>query len=362
MAEQTKIAIVGWGNIGRGVFEAIKTNESLYGDVALEAIISRRPEQVEKETDSSYLCSRNGVETSKGFNILALQHIEGLENLESDVAILCGGSKDDLPVQGPFLARRFSTVDSFDTHKNIADYTDEKTQSPAVGYFNSVDANARVTGHLSAVSFGWDPGTFSLERVLMESFLPGAKAYAFYGLGKNGGLSMGHSDALRTIKGVKDARQYTHALLSTVEEIRKGKKLDLAQRDMHWRECFVVLENDIAEEKTRVKLEAIQMPNYFKPYKTVVTSVSQEGLAEIDRERGVFHDGLVIAVGENGEVLEYKNIWPSNPLGTAGILVATARAVHRLYSEGKRGAITSLDIPPAYYSPRSRDELLKNIM
>jgi len=347
MPEQTKIAIVGWGNIGRGVYEAIQENP----DMDFAGLVTRRPKEV---TESSHSVHDK--------NILDLNKPESWTGLDADIAILCGGSKDDLPIQGPFFARRFNTVDSFDTHKKIGDYVDENTQSPAVGYFNTMNAHAKVTGHLSAISFGWDPGTFSLERVMMDAFLPGAKAYAFYGLSKKGGLSMGHSDALRTIKGVKDARQYTHAIQDTIKRVRKGEILDLTARDMHWRECFIVLENDTTKEKKRVEAEAKTMPRYFVPYETTVTFVNQKGLDRINRERGMRHDGLVVAVGSNGEVLEYKNIWPSNPEGTAGILVATARAVHRLHKEGKIGAITSLDIAPAYYHPCSREELIARLL
>ena len=180
MPEQTRIAIVGWGNVGRGVYESIYKNP----DMRLAALLTRRPLDV--------TASQHSVKDKK---IIDLNKFESWEELDADVAILCGGSKDDLPVQGPFFARRFNTVDSFDNHKHIADHPDETTGSQAVGYFNTMDAHAKDTGHLAAISFGWDPGTFSVERVLMESFLPRTRAHAFYGLEEHGGLSMGHSDA-----------------------------------------------------------------------------------------------------------------------------------------------------------------------
>lgn len=331
--DKIRMAIVGFGNIGRGVKKSIERNEELYGDVTLAGIITRRPEQVSEEVS----------------DVQVVKHYEG-RVLEPDVAILCGGSANDLPKQGPYFAGVFNTVDSFDNHKKIPGYSDK------------VDEVAKHTGHVSIFSTGWDPGTFSLERLLADAFIPGVKAYGFYGLTEKGGLSMGHSDAIRGIEGVKDARQYTHAKPEAIERVRSGENPDLKPGDMHWRDCYVVAEE--GADLDRIEHDIKTMPDYFKQYKTEVHFVTQE---ELDKNHsGMPHDGVVIASGITGDgnkaLIEYKNQWDSNPEATANIMVASARAAYRMKKDGKSGAFTLLDIPPAYLSPHSREELLAHFM
>ncbi len=346
MDEKIKIAIVGFGNIGHGVKNSIEKNP----DMTLAGVLTRRPEQVEKELPE--------------IPVFDMEFSDWEKYIEADVAILCGGSKNDLPVQGPRIARFFNTVDSFDNHKHIGPYIDKKTEQQMKGYLADMDSVARPSLHTSAISLGWDPGTFSLEKLLANAFIPGAKAYAFYGLTEKGGLSMGHSDAIRQIKGVKDARQYTHAITETIERIRRGENPDLRPGEMHWRECYVVLEADNPLERQRVEHEIQTMPDYFEDYRTVVNFISKEELQK--SHSSMHHDGVVIASGETSPgiraTIEYKNTWECNPEGTAGILVPTARAVHRLNKEGKYGALRIIDIPPAYFSPYSSEDLTKRFM
>lgn len=326
-----KIALIGFGNIARGVIEAVKRNE----DMTISCILSRSPERVKKEIGNAY-------------PIFSSEDLDALKN--ADIAILCGGSKSDLPEQGPFFAQYIHTVDSYDNH------------SQAFEYFTSMDKAAKKASHLSCISIGWDPGTFSVQRVLINAFIPGAKTYGFYGISEKGGLSMGHSDAIRKIDGVLDARQYTHAIPESIERVRNGENPKLEPGELHWRECFVVTKEDADEDAIE---EAIKtMPGYFAPYKTQVYFVSQE---ELDAHHQTFpHDGIVIGAGLTGEQnkarIEYSNIWGSNSESTASTLVAYTRAVFRLANEGKTGAITALDIPPAYISPHSQEELIRNFL
>ena len=329
----TRIAIVGYGNVGRGVYKALERNP----DMSLAGIISRDPNRVRNEF---------------GNTIVPITSPDNLRVINADVAILCGGSKDDLPKQGPFFVEHYNTVDSFDTHAKIPEY------------FHKIDEFARKNGKTSIISAGWDPGTFSVNRVLMDAFLPGTIPKAFYGLGETGGLSMGHSDAVRQVKGVKDARQYTHAIPEAIERVRDGENPDLSVGEMHWRECYVVAESDDPGEMERISDEIISMPNYFKPYKTKVHFVTQEIL---DKQlSGMPHDGLVLAVGETGNgnkaMIEYRNEWESNPEATGNVLIACARACKRFNNEGKNGAYTMLDIPTSYLSPHSNEKLLKDFM
>jgi len=330
--KQVKILVVGLGNVGRGVINSIRNNP----DMTLAGVASRNPDRVRKEiTDVPVVNSADHAA------ILALG---------ADVAILCGGSKSDLPQQGPVFAKLITTVDSFDHHDRIPEY------------FGLMNAAATASGHVSIISTGWDPGIFSLERTLANAFIPGAVAKGFYGLTPVGGLSMGHSDALRTIKGVKDARQYTHAIPAAIEEVRAGSKKSYAAGDLHTRECFVVLEE--GADKDAIYNEIVSMSGYFAPYKTTVNFVTQEELNE--KCKGFPHDGCVVAAGTTGNgnsaVVEYRCQWGSNPEATGNVLVAHARAAARLAAEGRKGAFTILDIPAAYLSPHDRDTLLKNFM
>ena len=328
-----KIAVAGFGNVGRGVIAALKKNP----DMECVGILSRDPERVKKSVSDLPVMQ---IADSTAW----------LAALQPDVVILCGGSKNDLPEQGPAMCKLVNTVDSFDNHSRIPEY------------FKMMDDSARSSGKVALISTGWDPGIFSLERVLGNAFLPGSRAYGFYGLGAQGGLSMGHSDALRTIPGVKDARQYTHAIPEAIERVRNGENPDFKPGDMHTRECFVVLEEGADENAVA---EAIRtMPGYFAPYKTEINFVSQEFLNE--KCAGTPHDGLVIAASTTGDghraTVEYRCQWESNPEATASVLVAHARAVARLASENNSGAFTILDVPPAYFSTASHAELLAKFM
>lgn len=330
-----RILIVGYGNVGRGVMAALKANP----DMELAGIVSRNPDRVRNELGDNAVPVMNAGD------------IEGWKQaLKPDIAILCGGSSTDLPKQGPEFVEHISTVDSFDNHGEIPNY------------FAKMDETARKSGRVAVISTGWDPGIFSLERVLGASFLPGARAYGFYGLGEAGGLSMGHSDAIRRIPGVKDGRQYTHAEPAAVDKARSGSNPQLSAGEMHWRECFVVLEEgaDAAAVENAIKT----MPNYFAPYRTVVNFVSQEELT--GRFGGFPHGGCVIVAGATPDgsraKVEYTCEWGSNPAATASVLVAHARAAFRMKKEGRSGAFTILDIPAAYFSPLSREELLKLYM
>ena len=334
--KKNRVMIAGFGNVGRGVMASIRNNP----DMELIGIASRSPERVKKELGDA-------------LPVVKLADVSvWSRELSPDAVILCGGSKADLPQQGPELCKYVNTIDSFDNHSRIPEY------------FKAMDDAARASGHVSVISTGWDPGIFSLERVLGNSFIPGARAYGFYGMGPAGGLSMGHSDALRTIKGVKDARQYTHAIPDAVEKVRRGENPALEPGDMHSRECFVVLEP--GADPAEVTKAIVSMPGYFEPYDTTVNFVSQEELDTV--YKGFPHDGTVITAGVTGNkekhtaLAEYRCAWGSNPEATANVLVAHARAVIRLAAEGRKGAFTILDIPASYFSLLSREELLKHWM
>ncbi|PKM91984.1 MAG: diaminopimelate dehydrogenase, partial [Euryarchaeota archaeon HGW-Euryarchaeota-1] len=305
MVDKLKIGIVGYGNIGKAVELAVQNNP----DMVVEGIITRRPES---------------VSPISGVQVLSIQEAEKRKDC-FDVFVLCGGSATDLPKQGPFFARLGNCVDSYDTHANMYQY------------FDSINKVAKENKNTYVISAGWDPGTFSMERVFQNTFLPGAKPYTFYGLTPRGGLSMGHSDAVRRVEGVANARQYTHANHEAIEGVRSGENLDLIPRDMHWRECFVVAKK--GADLNKIEQDIKTMPGYFAPYHTTVTFVSQEELDEIDKKRGMCHDGLVLAVGETSPgkwaVMEYKNQWDSNPEATANIMLAYARAGYLLNKKGK---------------------------
>ncbi len=338
----TKIAIVGYGNIGKGVEKAIQKNDEIYNDMVLHSIITRRPDSVLEELKKS-----ENYEEDNFPKVISANNLEDWQNLDIDVAILCGGSKKDLPEQGPLFAKYFNTVDSFDNHKEIPKYYED---------MNNV---AKENSNVSIISAGWDPGTFSFERILQNAFIPGSKPQGFYGLTEKGGLSMGHSDAIRQIEGVQDARQYSHAKEDAIKRVRKGENPDLSPREIHWRECIVVAKEGY--DKEDIKKKIVDMPGYFKPYETTVEFVSQEQLDE--KYSDMPHDGMVISVsktkGGNLARIEYRNIWESNPEGTAGILTASARAAHKMGSKGKKGAYAMWMVAGEEYSPYSRKELLK---
>ena len=330
----TKVAIVGYGNIGKGVYNSITINP----DMELVGIVSRDPKRVLKEgMNSISIYSQNDV-------------LEEKVSLDADVAILCGGSKKDLPTQGPAFARIFNTVDSFDTHSNIPEY------------FEAMDNVARANKNTSVICAGWDPGTFSVNRVLAEAFIPGCIPKGFYGLEQKGGLSMGHSDAVRQIEGVLNARQYTHAIPEAMEKVKRGENPDLLPEQMHWREVYVVAKD--GANTSKIEREIRDMPGYFKNHEVKVHFVSEGRLR--DEFSDMPHDGVVLAVGEtrygNQAIIEYKNQWGNNAEATGNVLVACARATHRLSNQKRHGAFTMLDLSPADLSLRSRDNLLRKFM
>jgi len=265
-----------------------------------------------------------------------------------DVMILCGGSATDLPKQTPELAKYFNVVDSFDTHANI----------PA--HFAAVNEAATLSGHLALISAGWDPGLFSLMRVLSDAVLPDGKTYTFWGRG----VSQGHSDAIRRIKGVIDARQYTVPVPAALEAVRRGEQPDLTTRQKHTRECFVVAEE--GADLARIEQEIKTMPNYFADYDTTVHFISAE---ELKRDHsGIPHGGVVLHSGktagqsDNKHLMEFHLALDSNPAFTSSVLVAYARAVYRLRREYKTGCLTVLDIPFSYLSPKTGEELRRELL
>ncbi|RAV03476.1 diaminopimelate dehydrogenase [Paenibacillus sp. YN15] len=325
MTKQISIGIVGYGNLGRGVEAAIRQNP----DLRLEAIFTRRnPGSVRAE--------------SPMVSIADIQSYQG----KIDVLILCGGSATDLPEQGPALAKLFNTVDSFDTHARIPEY------------YAEVDASARATGTVSVISTGWDPGLFSLNRLLAEAVLPQGNEYTFWGKG----VSQGHSDAIRRVKGVKNGIQYTIPREEAVERVRSGEYPVLATRDKHLRECFVVAEEGADTEAIAEEIRT--MPNYFADYDTVVHFVSEETLAA---EHGSMpHGGNVIRSGRTGagntQIVEFSLKLDSNPEFTASVLVAYARAAYRLAQKQQSGAFTVFDIPFGLLSPKSPEQLRKELL
>ena len=325
-----RIGIVGYGNLGRGVECAIAQNP----DTELVAVFTRRPPETVK------ILSQNA----------AVYHIDDIQNMigKIDVMILCGGSATDLPHQTPYLAKFFSVVDSFDTHAKIPEH------------FANVDAAAREGGNLAVISCGWDPGMFSINRLYAEAILPEGKGYTFWGKG----VSQGHSDAIRRIAGVADAKQYTIPIESALDAVRSGTNPELTTREKHLRECFVVAEE--GADLSRIEHEIVTMPNYFADYDTIVHFITAE---EMKRDHsGIPHGGFVIHAGKTGKDREHTNIieynlkLDSNPEFTASVLVACARAAYRMKQEGSIGCKTILDIPPSYLSPVSGEELRKRLL
>ncbi|MCI8416999.1 MAG: diaminopimelate dehydrogenase [Lachnospiraceae bacterium] len=325
-----RIGILGYGNLGRGVECAIAQNP----DMELRVVFTRRnPESVKILTDSAEVCS---VETIEDWKELL------------DVLILCGGSATDLPVQTPKYAELFHVVDSFDTHAKIPDH------------FAAVEAAAKKSGKTAVISVGWDPGMFSLNRIYGNAILPQGKDYTFWGRG----VSQGHSDAVRRIPGVKDAKQYTIPVEKALASVRAGKNPDLTTREKHTRECFVVLED--GADKAKVEESIKTMPNYFADYDTTVHFITEEEMAR-DHSR-IPHGGFVLRSGvtgwqkENQHLIEYSLKLDSNPEFTSSVLVAYARAAYRLSQEGITGCKTVFDIPPAYLSPKSGEELRASLL
>ena len=320
-----RIGIMGYGNLGRGVEYAVAQNP----DMQLAAVFTRRdPASIQPVTpDVPVLAAAKAAEMQD----------------KIDVMILCGGSATDLPKQTPALARLFNVVDSFDTHARIPEH------------FAAVDAAAKEGGTLALISAGWDPGLFSLNRVYASAVLPQGETYTFWGKG----VSQGHSDAIRRVEGVQDARQYTVPVESALEAVRSGAQPVLTTRQKHTRECFVVAKP--GADTARIEKEIKEMPNYFAAYDTTVHFISEEEL--LRDHAGLPHGGMVIRTGKTGKdcanthVIEYKLTLDSNPEFTSSILVAYARAVWRMHEAGQQGCKTVLDVPPALLSPLSGEEL-----
>ena len=326
----TRIGILGYGNLGKGVELAVAAAP----DMELVAVFTRR--------DPSTLTIK-----TTGVPVVSVSEVEKYKD-KIDVMILCGGSATDLPVQTPEYAGMFNVVDSFDTHARIPEH------------FKNVDAAAKSSGKIAVISCGWDPGMFSLARVYSNAILPDGKDYTFWGKG----VSQGHSDAIRRVKGVKNAKQYTIPVESALEAVRSGQNPELSTRDKHTRECFVVLEE--GADAAAVEKEIKEMPNYFADYDTTVHFISEEEL--LKNHSGMAHGGFVFRSGKTGadkehnHIIEYSLKLDSNPEFTTSVLVAAARAAFRMQSEGATGCKTMLDIPPAYLSNLSGEELRAHLL
>lgn len=325
--KRINIGIVGYGNLGRGVELAIGQTE----DMVLTAIFTRRdPTQIDTVNDA------------------VVEHISHLEKYKDriDVLILCGGSATDLPEQGPQLAAMFHTVDSFDNHGKIPEY------------YASVDDVATESGHVALISTGWDPGLFSLNRMMAEAILPVGKQYTFWGKG----LSQGHSDAVRRVRGVKHGVQYTIPSEEAVAKVRAGEAPELSTRERHVRVCYVVAEEGADLEQITYDIQT--MPNYFADYDTRIHFISEEEM--LNNHTAMPHGGHVIRNGITGEnskqVMEFSIKLDNNPEFTASVLVACARAVYRLAQQGDRGAKTVFDIPLGHLSPKAPDVLRKELL
>lgn len=324
-----RIGIVGYGNLGRGVECAVSKSN----DMELVGVFTRRkPDTVNTYTDVS---------------VYEMKQIYEMQD-KIDVLVLCGGSANDLPKQTADLAQYFNVVDSFDTHAKIPEH------------FENVNNASEKNKHVSVISVGWDPGMFSLNRLYAQAILPDGQDYTFWGKG----VSQGHSDAIRRIDGVKDARQYTIPVEAALESVRNGENPELTTRQKHTRECFVVAEE--GADLDRIENDIKTMPNYFADYDTTVHFISEE---ELMREhKGIPHGGVVLRSGttgfenENKHVIEYKLTLDSNPEFTSSVLIAYARAAYRMYNEGQYGCKTVFDIPPAYLHKESGEELRKNLL
>ena len=325
-----KVGILGYGNLGRGIECAIKQND----DMDLVAVFTRRdPASIKLLTKDVPVYSVNEVEKMQG---------------KLDVLILCGGSATDLPKQTPKYAEYFNVIDSFDTHANIQTH------------FEEVDEAAKKSGHVAMISCGWDPGMFSLNRLYANAILTEGNDYTFWGKG----VSQGHSDAIRRVEGVKDGKQYTIPVESALEAVRSGDNPTLTTRQKHTRECFVVAEE--GADKVKIEETIKNMPNYFSDYDTTIHFITEEELKK--NHSGIPHGGFVFRTGVTGwekehkHVIEYRLQLDSNPEFTASVIVAFARAINRLHEEGQKGCKTVFDIAPAYLSPKSGEELRKQLL
>lgn len=325
-----RIGIYGYGNLGRGIECAIKNNN----DMELVAVFTRRdPQSVKIQTEAARVCAAADVDKFKD---------------KIDVMVICGGSATDLPKQTPELAKIFNVVDSFDTHARIPEH------------FANVDKAAKDGGNIALISAGWDPGMFSLNRLYATAILPNGNDYTFWGKG----VSQGHSDAIRRIKGVKNGKQYTIPVESALAAVRNGENPKLTTRQKHTRECFVVAEE--GANLAAIEKEIKEMPNYFADYDTTVHFISEEELEK--NHSGIPHGGFVFRTGctgwnnEHNHVIEYSLKLDSNPEFTASVIAAYARAIYRLHQEGSIGCKTVFDIAPAYLSPLSNEELRASML
>ena len=322
-----RIGILGYGNLGRGVEFAVKQNP----DMELVAVFTRRaPETVKINSDAK---------------VVNVSEIENWKD-KIDVLVLCGGSATDLPEQTPKYAKMFNVIDSFDTHAKIPEH------------FENVDKSAKENGNMSIISVGWDPGLFSLNRMYANAILPEGNDYTFWGKG----ISQGHSDAIRRIEGVKNAKQYTIPVEKALAAVKNCENPTLSTREKHTRECFVVAED--GADLVRIEREIKTMPNYFADYDTTVHFISEEELQA--NHSGIPHGGFVIRTGKTGNgnnhVIEYSLKLDSNPEFTSSVLIAYARAAYKLHKEGQSGCKTVFDIPPAYLSPKSGEELRRAML
>ncbi len=325
-----RIGILGYGNLGRGVECAVKQND----DMELAAVFTRRnPESVSILTEHVPVCPIADLASYKD---------------KIDVLIICGGSATDLPVQTPEYVKYFNVVDSFDTHAKIPQH------------FANVDEPAKASGKIGMISVGWDPGMFSLNRVYANAVLPDGKDYTFWGKG----VSQGHSDAIRRIDGVADARQYTIPVPASLDAVRSGETPELSTRQKHTRECYVVAKE--GADRSKIEKEIKEMPNYFADYDTTVHFISQDELNE--KHSDIPHGGFVIRSGntgweqENKHIIEYSLKLDSNPEFTASVLAAYARAAYRMNAEGMSGCKTVFDVAPAYLCRQSAEELRSHML
>ena len=330
MSGKIKVGIVGYGNLGRGAEAAIQQNE----DMELVAVFTRRaPETL--------------MIQSRSAKVLHINDAPSFVN-NIDVMILCGGSATDLPQQGPHFAGIFNTVDSYDTHAKIPEY------------YAAVNEAATKSGKTAAICIGWDPGLFSLNRMIADAILPVGNEYTFWGRG----VSQGHSDAIRRVEGVKNGIQYTIPVTEAIERVRSGDNPQLSTREKHLRQCFVVAEEGTDKEKITAEIKS--MPNYFDQYETTVEFISEDELRK--HHSGMPHGGFVIRSGQTGynsetsQIMEFSLKLESNAEFTASVLVAYARAVYRLNREGQIGAKTVFDVAPGYLSARSGEELRRDLL
>ena len=323
------VAIYGYGNLGKGVEVAIKNNS----DMNLVGIFTRR--------------EPSSLRTLTNAKVYSVNDLLNFKN-QIDVLIICGGSATDLPIMTPELAKNFNVVDSFDTHAKIPEH------------FDNVDKSAKENSTIALISAGWDPGMFSINRLYAEAILPNGKDYTFWGRG----VSQGHSDAIRRIDGVIDARQYTVPIESALEKVRSGSEPNLTTREKHLRECYVVAKE--GADLNRIEQEIKTMPNYFADYDTTVTFITKEELEK--NHKGIPHGGKVIRTGktglnnENSHIIEYSLKLDSNPEFTASVLVASARAIYKMHLRGDTGCKTIFDLAPSDLSSKTPEELRAGLL